>query len=344
MNRFHALLAVAFACLGLSSIASAQVPTTYVKKAVFIRMHWDGAFFNHWSGNRPKGSPNMTVEQMNDMLQTYFNEARADYLNSPALHGIDLILLNDFPRDTGPMSDYLDPQPETGEGRFLAAMRARLQTGPVNKTTSQGVTYLLGRTVNVVFTWGYYGSSQGVTDTIGGLGNTDANIFITTSGGGFTDNNGFHPIGELLHAGVLEILEHELGHLLGGEHGSRNELADCPGGVQGGNHNEIMCSSGIPRERRFGSANFQRTLRQVKGTLQRCNSAFTSKNSCVNYVSSVVCGAILDYTQIQACIDAQVAANCQDICTTTQKSARRLINSLAPTLTSGVSAAGPAQL
>jgi hypothetical protein len=59
---------------------------------------------------------------------------------------------------------------------------------------------------------------------------------------------------------------------------------------------------------------------------------------------STECSKILDYTQIQPCIDSMVASTCQDICTTTQKTARVVVNSLPTYIGSGVVvAAGPAQ-
>jgi hypothetical protein len=317
MKYLTAILAVA-ALLGLVAPAQAQLPgPRYVKKAIFVRIHWDRSFYEYWGMNR---KPKLTVDQINAQLTGYFDEVRADYLNNAAMHNIDLILLNDFNRVTGPMADYVAPGSTNQQRRnnLLATMRSRLRTGNVNKTVPNGTTHLLGRTINWVFVYGDY-YNQGEVDAIGAISSADGNAFISTSGG---DGTAERPISEMIRAAVIETIEHETGHLIGGQHGERNELADCPA-----TRKEIMCSSGIPRDRRFGTANYNRVTGYVKFTLARCNSAFSSQNSCFNAVSTE-CSRILDYRQIQPCIDANVAANCQDICTAALKTARVVINSL----------------
>jgi len=329
------LVATAVAALGTVAPANAQMPAPrYVKRAVYVRIHWDRSFFEYWNN---KGT---STAQMNTMLRGYFDAARADYLNNASLHNIDLFLLEDFDRATGPMSSYRDSAPQVGgDVRLIDAMRARLQTGNVNKTTPNGTTHLLGRTVNWVFVHGNFGGLGGKADSIRGLSTADANVFISTGTGDLTAGGRYFPLVEQRADIIQETLEHETGHLFGGEHGGRNELADCPGPGR----YELMCSGFTPVQRRFGSANFQRVTNVMKGTLGRCNSAFTSANSCANAVSTE-CSKILDYTQIQPCIDSMVASTCQDICTTTQKTARVVVNSLPTYIGSGVVvAAGPAQ-
>jgi hypothetical protein len=325
MKFLSACIAVA-PLLGLVAPAQAQsLPgPRYVKKAVFVRIHWDRSFYEYWGMTR---KPKQTVAQINAMVTTYFDEARADYLNNAAMHNIKLILLNDFDRVTGPMADYVAPgsTSELRRNNLLATMRSRLRTGAVSKTVPSGVTYDLGRTINWVLVYGDY-YNQGEVEAIGGISSADGNLFVSTSGG---DGTAGRPISEMIHAAVLETLEHETGHLLGGKHGTRNELADCPT-----NHKEIMCSSGIPRDRRFGTANYNRVAGYLRHTLQRCSSAFNSQNSCVNAVSNM-CSAIGDYTQIQFCIDANVAANCQDICTAVQKTSSVVINTLPDKINNG---------
>ena len=332
MKYLTAFLAVA-ALLGLAAPTQAQLPgPRYVKKAVFVRIHWDRSFYEYWGMNR---KPKLNVDQINAQLTGYFDEVRADYLNNAAMHNIDLILLNDFDRVTGPMADYVAPGSTNQQRRnnLLATMRSRLRTGNVNKTVPNGTTHLLGRTINWVFVYGDY-YTQGEVDAIGAISSADGNAFISTSGG---DGTAERPMSEMIRAAVIETIEHETGHLVGGQHGARNELADCPA-----THKEIMCSSGIPRDRRFGTANYNRVTGYMKFTLARCNSAFSSQNSCFNAVSTE-CSRILDYTQIQPCIDANVAANCQDICTTALKTARVVINSLPAKINDGttVSAGTP---
>jgi hypothetical protein len=334
MKFLIALLATAVAGLGLvAPVEAQQLPTPrYVKKAVFVRMHWDRTFYEYWYN---KG---LSTSMMNSMLRRYFDDARAAYLNS-ALHGIDLILLDDFNRATGPMSGVRDAGPPfDGNWRMIDAMRIKLRTGNVNKTVPNGTTYLLGRTINWVFVHGNFGGLGGQADSIRGLGNGEAHVFISTASGDLTVGGMYYPLVEQRPAFVLETILHETGHLFGGEHGYRNELADCP---SRGPY-ELMCAGFTNLQRRFGTQNYSRVTNVMKGTLQRCNSAFTSVNSCENAVSNM-CSNTGDYTQIQPCIDFNIGVSCRDICTSTQKSARVVINSLSPVIGGGVvDAPGPA--
>jgi hypothetical protein len=335
MKLLTVLLATVVAGLGLVAPVEAQLPTPrYVKKAVFVRMHWDRTFYEYWYN---KG---YTTTMMNSMLRKYFDDSRAAYLNNSALHNIDLYLLDDFNRATGPMSGVRDPSPQfDGNWRMIDAMRIKLRTGAVNKTVPNGTTHLLGRTVNWVFVHGNFGGLGGQADSLRGLGTGDAHVFISTGAGDLTVGGVYYPLVEQRPEWVLETILHETGHLFGGEHGYRNELADCPGPGR----YELMCSGYTNLQRRFGNANYQRVTRVMKGTLQRCNSAFTSVSSCENAVLTD-CSNTGDYTQIAPCAAAGVEVHCRDICTTPLKTARVVINSLGAVLGSGnVVASGPAE-
>ncbi len=332
MKRLSSLMALVVLGLALTAPAVAQgiAGPRYVKKAVYVRIHWDRTFYEYWTVGR-----RYSVAQLNALVNGYFDRARAVYATGP-MQNIDLFLLDDFDRVTGPMADYYDSNSSASDGddRLLNAMRARLKTGNVQKTTPNGTTHLLGRTLNIVFVHANYGGLGGAADvTIPSLGTGDANAFFSTGAGqGSTVN-------EQRQSVVDELILHELGHIFGGQHGSRNELADCPFGGPF----EIMCAGYTNLQRRFGPANTNRVGNVMKYTLQRCNSAYSSVSSCENAVSTE-CSRILDYTQIQPCIDANVAANCRDICTGTQKTARRVINSLtSPIGRNVVVAPGPGQ-
>jgi hypothetical protein len=303
-------------------------PPRYVKKAIFVRMLWDRSFYEYWHDRKGKSNA-----QINSMLLGYFNTARADYLNNSALHNIDLILLDDVDRVGGSMASFTAAAPVAGrDARLLAGMRSRLQTGAVNKTVPSGSTHLIGRTINWVFVYGNYGDQQGAVDTVSGLNTGNANLFVSTSGGDTTVAGVYYPLSEQLASVVAETLLHETGHLLGGQHGAQDELADCKT-----SHKEIMCGrTGLGRERRFGTANFNRTLSQVKSSLQRCNSAFSTQNSCNQFVTEMCASSTVDYSQIQYCIDFNQGAMCQDICSSAQKNARVVINSLSSTIGSNV--------
>ena len=333
MKCLTSLMAVVVLGLGLIGPAEAQLASPrYVKKAVFVRMHWDRSFYNYYA------SKGMTEAQMNTKLRGYFDKARADYLLGPMMN-IDLILLEDFNRATGPMASYLDSAPQVGgHTRLVNAMRSRLRTGAVNKTVPSGTNYLIGRTINWVFVYGNYGEQQGFVDTIGGLTNSDANVFVSLSGGDLTRAGVYYPLLEQRESVVLESILHETGHLFGGEHGTRNELADCPAG-----RFEIMCA-GSNLQRRFGSTNYTRVQRLMKAGLGQCNSAYSTTYSCEQAVTEM-CSRILDYTQIQGCIDANIQSSCRDICTLNSKQARVVVNSLPARITNGttVVAPGPAQ-
>jgi hypothetical protein len=328
------MLATAVAGLGLVVPVQAQLPSpTYQKKAVFVRIHWDRSFYEYWYN---KG---LSTSMMNSLVRKYFDDARAVYLKS-AMHNIDLILLDDFTRSTGPMSSYYDSAPQVGGNtRLISTMRSRLRTGDVTKTVPSGTTHLVGRTLNLVFVHANFGGLGGEVDAIGGIGSTDANMFISTAAGDLTVGGVYYPLVEQRPAFVLELLLHEAGHLFGGQHGGRNELADCPSSGR-----EIMCAGFTGLQHRFSATkNWPRVERYMKGTLQRCNSAFSSRASCENQVMTE-CARTGDYTQIAPCVTELTPVYCNDICSMPQKQARVLINSFPSVLGSGqVTAGGPAQ-
>ena len=319
--------------LGLTAPASAQgiAAPRYVKKAVYVRIHWDRTFYEYWKIGR-----RYSDASINTLVKGYFDRAKAVYATGP-MQNIDLYLLDDFDRVTGPMADYYDSNSHLSDGdeRLLNVMRARLKTGNVQKTVPNGTTHLLGRTMNWVFVHANYGGLGGAADvTIPSLGTADANAFFSTGAGQGSI------VSDARQSTIDELILHEVGHVFGGQHGGQgNPLADCPWGGPF----EIMCAGYTNLQRRFGPANTTRVANVTQYTLQRCNSAYSSVSSCENAVSTE-CSRILDYTKIQPCIDANVAANCRDICTATQKSARVVINSLtSPIGRNVVVAPGPGQ-
>jgi hypothetical protein len=334
MKCLTGLIAMVILGLGLAAQADAQqLPSPrYVKKAVFVRAHWDNSFYQYYA------SKGLNATTMDALIRSYFDQVRAAYLLGP-MQNIDLILLEDFKRAEGPMATYHDTAPQRGgHTRLVDAMRTRLRTATVSKTVPNGTTHLVGRTINWVFVYGNYGDQQGFVDTIGNLAGSDANMFISMSGGDLTRGGVYYPLKEQLGSVVMETLLHETGHIFGGQHGTNNELADCPK-----DRFEIMCQ-GSKLQRRFGSQNALRVTNVIKPALARCNSAFSTVNACENAVSNM-CSAILDYRQIQPCIDSNIVANCRDICTPASKNARVVINSLPGTITNDptVVAAGPKQ-
>lgn len=318
--------------LGLTAPASAQgiAAPRYVKKAVYVRIHWDRTFYEYWKIGR-----RYSDAQINSLVRGYFDRARAVYATAP-MQNIDMYLLEDFDRITGPMADYYDSNSHASDGdeRLLNTMRARLKTGTVQRTVPNGTTHLLGRTINIVFVHANYGGLGGAADvTIPSLGTADANAFFSTGAGQGSVVN------EARQSTIDELILHELGHVFGGQHGPDNRLADCPWGGPF----EIMCGGYVNLQRRFGPANANRVANVTKSALQRCNSAYSTVAACETAVYND-CTRILDYTQIQACVDANILANCRDICTSAQKNARVVINSLSsPIGYNQVVAPGPRQ-
>jgi len=308
-------------CVGVSAHAFAQATPAprYVKKAIFVRIHFDSSFYNYWS---PR-------QNVNTLVEGYFNEVRAAYLNNASLHNIDLILINDFDRRTGPMMNFVDPNHAIaekspgeigGNGRLIKYMRDNLSTGQVTKRTGQ-TTHILGRSINWVFVHQGAGGLAGQANATPAISSSDANVFVTTDAGDFFQQGRYISTREQTRSVIIENIAHETGHLLGGTH---NDALGC--GAQAGFGGEIMCTGATRREFSFGTRNFPTTERVMKGALERCNNAFRSFSACDALAASQC--SHMDPTQIPACYEARLLSMCSDLCSNAQTSARVLINSL----------------
>jgi metallopeptidase family M12-like protein len=329
-----AAAAALITCLSVSSPTSAAMPApVYVKKAVFIRIHYDATFYNFWRGR---------TTNVDTMVEGWFNAVRDIYKNTPSMHNVDLYLLNDFTRANSRIMSYNDstshltanvrPGEIGGNKRLVNYMHSNLATGPVSRTIG-GKTHAVGRTVNWVFVHRGEGGLQGEVDAISALGSADANLFVTTAVGDVTALNGqYFPLQAepFPYAEIIDTIVHETGHIIG----ARHDLATgCPtkAPYTGG---EIMCGS-LKRGRFFGSANYNAATTPVKIGLNRCNNAFSSQGACENAVDQE-CGRILDYTQIAACQAEMKLTYCSDLCTLSLRQARVVINALPTTIGSGV--------
>src|SRR5688572_15841438 len=203
-------------------------------------------------------------------------------------------------------------------------MRDNLSTRAYTRTVN-GKTHVLGPIVNWVLIHQAAGNLAGQANSIGGLAGSDANLFVTTSSGGFAwyRHTERFPLREMPRREVLDSIAHEFGHLLGGRH----ELADSCGRRGNNKGGDIMCPSVIERDREFGARNLTRTTQMLPGTLGRCNTAFATLNACENHVNDQ-CSRILDYSQIAACQQATRAALCSDVCSTAAKDARAYLDGL----------------
>ena len=308
-------------------------PANYVKKAVFIRIHYDATFYNFWRGR---------TSNVDTMVQGWFNAVRDIYKNTPSMHNVDLYLLNDFVRANSRVMAYNDANSHLtagvrageigGNKRLVQFMKDNLATGPVTRTIN-GKTHQLGRTVNWVFVHRGEGGLQGEVTDIGWLANAEASLFVTTAVGDVTALNGqYFPLraDPLAYSEIIDTIAHETGHLLGGRH----ELAEgCPtrSPYTGG---ELMCGY-VQRSRYFGSRNYNAVNNVIKGGLNRCNNAFSGLADCENKVNDE-CGRILDYTQIAACQSEMKLVYCSDLCSLPQRQARVVINALPTTIGTGV--------
>src|SRR4051812_25283094 len=169
-----AALAALITCLSISSPAAADMPApNYVKKAIFIRIHYDATFYNFWRGRT------MSVDVM---VKDWFNAVRQMYKDTPSMQNVDLYLLNDFTRVNGPVMSYNDPNSHLtagvrrgeigGDERLMQFIRDNLATGPVTRTVGRK-THQVGRTVNWVFVHRGEGGLQGKAASIGGLTGAD---------------------------------------------------------------------------------------------------------------------------------------------------------------------------
>ena len=296
--------------IAATSAACAQTAQTpaprYLKKAVFIRVWYDQAFLDWWQSR-----------DVNSQVESWFNEMRAQYKNDVLLQNVDIFLLKDnYPLDPqqnpfiGPNA-YFDPLHNVaddparnqvgGNTRLLNRMRDAFSTGPSTKVSRQ-TTYALGlaSTINVLFVHQIYGQTSAAVYEIGNLGSAHANLFVSTlTGPSRRSPTAAQPtdVGtEIGRDTIIQNLGHEIGHLLGGKH----ELADgCPtaGKLIGG---ELMCSS-TQRAWEFGPRNALAVTNVIKSALSRCNSAFSSKSSCEQFVDNNLCLNTSPYDQIAFC-------------------------------------------
>ncbi len=333
MKFFTAAAAALITCLSISSPAPAAMPpANYVKKAVFIRIHYDATFYNFWRGR---------TSNVDALVQGWFNQVRDIYKNTASMHNVDLYLLNDFVRANSRVMSYNDPNSHLtaglrgdigGNKRLVQFMKDNLATGAVTRTIN-GKTHQLGRTINWVLVHRGEGGLQGEVTNIGWLANSEASLFVTTAVGDVTALNGqYFPLraDPLAYTEIIDALAHETGHMLGGKH----ELAEgCPtrSPYTGG---ELMCAY-VQRSRYFGSRNYSAVNNVIKGGLSRCNNAFSSQSDCENQVDNE-CGRILDYTQIAACQSEMKLVYCSDLCTLAARQARVVINALPTTIGTGV--------
>jgi hypothetical protein len=330
---FTAAAAALITCLSISSPAPAAMPpSNYVKKAVFIRIHYDATFYNFWRGR---------TTNVDNMVQGWFNAVRNVYKNTASMHNVDLYLLNDFTRANSRVMSYSDPNSHISAGlrgdiggnkRLVKFMKDNLATGPVTRLINNK-THQLGRTINWVLVHRGEGGLQGEVTDIGWLATSEASLFVTTAVGDVTALNGqYFPLRDepLPYTEIIDALAHETGHLLGGKH----ELAEgCPtrSPFVGG---ELMCGY-VQRSRYFGTRNYNAVQNVIKGGLGRCNNAFSGPADCENKVNEE-CGRILDYTQIAACQSEMKLVYCSDLCTLPLLQARVVINALPTTIGGGV--------
>jgi len=200
----------------------------YVKKAVFVRIHYDATFYNFWRGR---------TTNVDTMVQGWFNAVRAIYKDTASMHNVDLYLLNDFVRANSRIMSYNDSTSHItagltsgeigGNERLVRFMRDNLATGPVTRTIN-GKTHQLGRTVNWVFVHRGEGGLQGQVNALPALNSSDANLFVTTAVGDVTAlNRQYYPLRAepLAYSEIIDTIAHEMGHIIG----ARHDLAEgCP--------------------------------------------------------------------------------------------------------------------
>ena len=327
MRLLSATFVALAACLALSENAVAQTTPApqYIKKAVFVRMHFHQSFYNRFFTG--------SMIDLNAHLERYFEDVRRAYANTPGMQNVKLVMLDDFDRMTSPMLTYMDndhwiaasPRDLGGNNRLVNFMRDKLSTGPYYRTVN-GTRHEVGRIVNWVFIHQGAGDQAGQVNAIGGIGSADANLYVNTSSGDFARfrNTERFALMEVARVEVLDLIMHEQGHLLGGEHEPVAEKCGNEGPYRGG---EIMCSSHTSKERYFGPKNAAKLGQVFQRALGRCTTVWANEGACPNHVDTI-CGRILDYSQIAACQQAQRAALCSDLCTTARKQTQTVVDGL----------------
>jgi hypothetical protein len=253
------------------------------------------------------------------------------------MQNVDLFLLNDNDRINGPVMSYNDPKSHLIQGftrgeiggneRLIKFIADNLATGPVTRTIN-GKTHQVGRTVNWVFVHRGEGNLSGESVNIGGIGGSDASLFVTTAVGDVTALTGqYFPLSAdpLSDTEIVDTLVHETAHLLGAEH---KYAEGCPTKEPffGG---ELGCSN-PRRQRYFGARNVTAMTPVIKAGLARCNNAYSSQSSCENQVDNE-CALTADYTRIAACQAELKVTYCSDLCPRTALDARVVINAM-PTI------------
>jgi len=325
--RFFAVTFVALAaCLAFSGNVEAQATPApqYIKKAVFVRLHFHQSFYNRFFSG--------SMIDLNAHLERYFEDVRRAYASTPGMQNVKLVMLDDFDRMTSPMLTYTDndhwiaasSRDIGGNTRLVNFMRNNLSTGPYYRTVN-GVRHDVGRIVNWVFIHQGAGDQSGQVNAIGGVGSADANMYVNTSSGDFARfrNTERFPLKDVIRVEVLDLIMHEQGHLLGGEHDPVAEKCGNEGDGRGG---EIMCTT-FSKDRYFGPKNTAKLGQVFQRALGRCNTVWATEGACHNHVDTI-CGRILDYSQIAACQQAQRAALCSDLCTTSRKQTQTVVDGL----------------
>jgi hypothetical protein len=326
MKSVSILLAALVVTLLGAATVEAQTPPQprYIKQAVFVRMHYDSSFYSHWYTKSPNGSIDALLEQ-------WFREIRTAY-QSTAMTNIDLILLNDFDRLSGPVMNYVDANSNQSGGntRLIDWMKANLGTGSVTQTSGRQIV-TVGRLVNWVFTYQGQGSAQGQVTSTPAIGGSEAHLFVST-----IDARG----NEYPRDEILKTVMHEFGHIMGGL--PKPTAEGCPRSVESQVGGEIMCDT-LRRELRFGQANTRLINGVANGALNRCNTAFASKSACENYVDNEICGRLLDYTQIANCQLTNKQSLCSDrFCSQSDNNTRLQINALPAVINNNRTVTAPA--
>lgn len=315
MSRVVIALTLICSLLFVYHPVHAQEPDV-LRRAVFVRIYFDTSFVDRW----------LYEIDPNAMAEYFFQQVRSAYKNNNGLHNVDLVLVDDVDRYNSVMyMNYNDPRHDVvarrgevgGNGRLIQFMRDNLSTGSY-VYRHNGRNYNVGRTVNWVFTHQAQGNLGGEANSTPALHTSDANLFVTTSSGGFNSI----PLNDLPWNYVIETIVHEMGHILGATHEDASGCAKPPGPYLGGS---IMCS-GFSRDYRFSPVNKGRTSNGMRTALSACFD-FPSQSACEQFADEP-CLRILDYTQIAACQLSRRATYCDNRCTSYDYTVRSIINSM----------------